>query len=66
MSRCEFMQSAEYEADGVRYVAQDTPVGNGCRGCAHDLSKEQCHAAPSCGPYARDDRRYLIWIKKEN
>lgn len=65
MSSREFMQSAEYEADGVRYVAVDTPARSGCRGCVH-YSSRRCHAAPACGPHARDDRRYVIWIKQEN
>lgn len=66
MSRREFMQSSEYEAYGVRYVAQDMPARNGCSGCAHDSSQAGCEAAPSCGPHSRDDRRYVIWVKKEN
>ena len=51
------------EMHGDVYVAKDN---KSCEGCAFQFYSMLCDMNPSyCGPQARDDKRNVIWVKKE-
>lgn len=50
--------------DGITYVAKDAAGFKSCVGCEfHKL--DDCIAVPFCSPTYREDKRDIIWIKKE-
>ena len=65
-----YLNSSEFELEGVKYKAVDVsnqdaeiPV---CTGCAFDSGIRKCMAAPKCAGLYRTDGREVIFVKVED
>lgn len=55
----------EFKIGDVTYVAVDVLKTSSCEGCAFDYSAN-CGFAPDCWPEARDDRKDVIFVAKDD
>ncbi|MBR5621862.1 MAG: hypothetical protein IKW49_01605 [Opitutales bacterium] len=64
MSHEDFLQQDSFTIDGVRYVAKDVSLENGCDKC--EFKRYRSCPAPHCSPDNRNDGRNIIFVQDED